>query len=203
MRSTSAWISSNCLRAYSPPTIHSQKPIVLRTFSSHSPRAAGKATSPSDEDEDAKQNVGQEEGAMSRRLSEMVEETMDTGSKSDRKLMQDVGFSEELKRKLEERIAQTAFQAENQQAFSEANMPVCLTQHRTSIYTSTKSVFSPWHLLSTARAQPFLHARADPIQSSSCWRLYLLRELGGCCYHSINLSRLAIAVPDLAISDVC
>jgi hypothetical protein len=124
MRSTSARISSNCLRAYSPPTIRSQKSIALRTFSSHSPLAAGKATSPSDEDENAKQNVGQEEGAMSRRLSEMVEETMDTGSKSDRKLMQDAGFSEELKKKLEERIAQTAFQAENQQAFSEVNVPV-------------------------------------------------------------------------------
>ena len=61
---------------------------------------------------------------MSKRLSEMAEETMDTGSKSDRKLMQDAGFSEELKRKLEERIAQTAFQAENQQAFSEVNIQV-------------------------------------------------------------------------------
>jgi hypothetical protein len=201
MRSTPARISSNCLRAYSPPTIRSQKSIALRTFSSHSPLAAGKATSPSDEDEDAKQNVGQEEGAMSRRLSEMVEETMDTGSKSDRKLMQDAGFSEELKKKLEERIAQTAFQAENQQAFSEVNMPVCFTQHRTSIYTSAMLVFSPRHLLSTARAQPFLRAGADAIQSSSCWRLYLLRELGGCCYHSINLSRPAIAVPDLAVSN--
>lgn len=49
---------------------------------------------------------------------------MDKSSKSDRKLMQDAGFSEELKRKLEERIAQTAFKAENQQAFSEVNMPV-------------------------------------------------------------------------------
>jgi hypothetical protein len=61
---------------------------------------------------------------MSRRLSEMAEETLDTGSKSDRTLMEDAGFSEELKRKLEERIAQTAFHAENQQAFSEVNMPV-------------------------------------------------------------------------------
>jgi hypothetical protein len=61
---------------------------------------------------------------MSRRLSEMAEEKIDTGSKSDRKLMEDAGFSEELKRKLEERIAQTTFQAENQQAFSEVNMPV-------------------------------------------------------------------------------
>jgi hypothetical protein len=70
---------------------------------------------------------------MSRTLSEMAEETMDTGSKSDRKLMQDAGFSEELKRKLEERIEQTAFQAENQRAFSEVNMPVCFSQDRRSI----------------------------------------------------------------------
>jgi hypothetical protein len=62
---------------------------------------------------------------MSRRLSEMAEETMDTGSKSDRKMMQDVGFSEDLKKKLEERIAQSAFQAENQQAISVAKLPVC------------------------------------------------------------------------------
>src|SRR5947209_8292107 len=132
MRSTSAWISSNYLRVYNPRTICSQKSIALCTFSSCSPLAARKATAPSDEDEDAKQNVGQEEGAMSRRLSEMAEETMDTGSKSDRKLMQDAGFSEELKRQLEERIAQTAFQVENQRAFSEVNMPVCFPSNRTS-----------------------------------------------------------------------
>ena len=54
----------------------------------------------------------------------MAEEALDTSSKSDRKLMKEAGFSEELKRKLEERIAQTAFQAENQQAFSEVDMPV-------------------------------------------------------------------------------
>jgi hypothetical protein len=54
----------------------------------------------------------------------MAEETMDTGSKSDRKMMQDVGFSEDLKKQLEGRIAQSAFQAENQQAISVANLPV-------------------------------------------------------------------------------
>ena len=62
---------------------------------------------------------------MSRRLSEMAEETMDAGSKSDRKMMEDAGFSEDLKKQLEERIAQSAFKAENQQALSEINMPVC------------------------------------------------------------------------------
>jgi hypothetical protein len=134
MRSTSAWVSLNCARTYSLPTTSLPKSIALRTFSSYSPLAAGKATSPSDEDEDAKQNGAQEEeGAMSRRLAEMAEETMDTGSKSDRKLMQDAGFSEELKRKLEERIEQTVFLAENQQAFSEADMPVRLPQHRMPI----------------------------------------------------------------------
>jgi hypothetical protein len=58
----------------------------------------------------------------------MAEEAMDTGSKSDRKMVKDAGFSEELKRKLEERMTQTAFQAQNQQAFSEANMPVGFIQ---------------------------------------------------------------------------
>jgi hypothetical protein len=65
------------------------------------------------------------EGAMSRRLAEMAEETMDTGSKSDRKLMQDVGFSDDLRKQLEERIAQTAFATQNQQAASQVSMPVC------------------------------------------------------------------------------
>jgi hypothetical protein len=71
---------------------------------------------------------------MSRRLSEMADETMDTGSKSDRRLMEDAGFSEELKRKLEERIAQTGFQAEHQQAFSEVNMAVGNSQQNCHSY---------------------------------------------------------------------
>ena len=54
----------------------------------------------------------------------MATETMDLGSKSDRKLMQDMGFSSELKKQLEDRIAQSAFRAENQQALSQAEMPV-------------------------------------------------------------------------------
>ena len=56
----------------------------------------------------------------------MADETMDTGSKSDRKLIQEAGFSDELKKQLEERIAQTSFNAQNQQALSHANMPVRL-----------------------------------------------------------------------------
>lgn len=67
---------------------------------------------------------------MSRRLSEMAEETMDTGSKSDRKLMQDMAFSEDLKKQLEERIAQTGSVPQNQKAASEVNMPVRRPGHQ-------------------------------------------------------------------------
>jgi hypothetical protein len=56
----------------------------------------------------------------------MAEETMDTGSKSDRRLMREAGFSEELKKQLEEKIAQASFtgQGQDQQAASQVTMPV-------------------------------------------------------------------------------
>lgn len=61
---------------------------------------------------------------MSRRLSEMTEESMETGGRSARKAVEEAGFSEELKRQLEDRIAQASFRSTNQQAISEAEMPV-------------------------------------------------------------------------------
>lgn len=54
----------------------------------------------------------------------MSEEAMLEGGKSARKNMQEAGFSEELKKQLEERIAASSFQSEHAQAFSIANMPV-------------------------------------------------------------------------------
>lgn len=60
---------------------------------------------------------------MSRRLSQMAEETMDSGSASDRKLMSDAGFSADLKAQLEERIAQAAFKSNNAQSLSQVSMP--------------------------------------------------------------------------------
>lgn len=74
----------------------------------------------------------------------MAEETIDTGSKSDRKLMKDVGFSDELKKQLEDRIAQTGFATQNQRAASEVNMPVPTIHHRrwqTNLADSTNTVF--------------------------------------------------------------
>ncbi|EGE85433.2 hypothetical protein BDDG_08378 [Blastomyces dermatitidis ATCC 18188] len=64
-----------------------------------------------------------EEGAMSRMLSLMADESMLEGGRSSRKNMQEAGFSEELKKKLEERIAESTFRNENAAAFSLVNMP--------------------------------------------------------------------------------
>ena len=86
------------------------------------PLAEGEAVKKDDEASAEEKEMG----ALSRRLSEMAEETMDTGSKSDRKLMKDAGFSDDLKKQLEERIAQTSFNPQSQQALSQANMPVRL-----------------------------------------------------------------------------
>lgn len=65
------------------------------------------------------------DGAMSRRLAEMTEEAITQGGSSTRKnIQQGTGFSEELKQRLQERIAETAFKNENAAAISYANLPV-------------------------------------------------------------------------------
>ncbi|EEP81717.1 predicted protein [Uncinocarpus reesii 1704] len=64
----------------------------------------------------------EEEGAMTRRMKELSEDAM-LGGKSAMKNMQQAGFSDELKKQLEERIAATSFKNEHAQAFSVANMP--------------------------------------------------------------------------------
>lgn len=116
MRSAPFWICSSCRALQARYVAIRRKTLVggTRHFGSAPLRADAR------KDEEGKK----EPGAMSRRLSEMAEETMDTGSKSDRKMMQDVGFSEDLKKQLEQRIAQSAFQTENQKAISVANIPV-------------------------------------------------------------------------------
>ncbi|KAL2003176.1 hypothetical protein VTN02DRAFT_4789 [Thermoascus thermophilus] len=62
---------------------------------------------------------------MSRKLAEMTEEAMLTGGRSARKNMQEAefSFSEELKRQLEQRIADSSFKSEHAAAFSIVNMP--------------------------------------------------------------------------------
>ena len=65
-------------------------------------------------------------GAMSRRLSQMTDETIEQGGRSIYKTIDEGGFSDELKNRLEARINESAFESEHQAAFSQMNMPVCL-----------------------------------------------------------------------------
>jgi len=53
----------------------------------------------------------------------MSEESLETGGRSARKAVEEAGFSEDLKRQLEERIANASFRSDNASAFAQVNMP--------------------------------------------------------------------------------
>ncbi|OJJ39566.1 hypothetical protein ASPWEDRAFT_169404 [Aspergillus wentii DTO 134E9] len=82
---------------------------------------------------------------MTRRLSEMAEEAMLEGGRSARKNMQQAGFSEDLKKQLEERIAASSFQSEYPAAHAIVDMPKSAGQGSRDIaaaapWTGTESI---------------------------------------------------------------
>lgn len=80
-----------------------------------------------------------EDGAMTRRLRDMSEEALETGGRSAKRTVAEAGFSEDLKRQLEERIASANFRAENRNAFAEAELPSTAGRHTRDIATA-----DPW-----------------------------------------------------------
>ncbi|KAK2861480.1 hypothetical protein FQN49_004156 [Arthroderma sp. PD_2] len=78
---------------------------------------------PDEKDDANKQPESNGDGAMSRRLAEMTEDAVTQGGRSTRKNIQEAGFSEELKQRLQERIAESSFKNENAAAISYANLP--------------------------------------------------------------------------------
>lgn len=64
-----------------------------------------------------------EEGAMSRRLAEMSADSLEQGGRGARKAVEEAGFSEELKARLQEKLASAGFKSDNASAFAQANMP--------------------------------------------------------------------------------
>ncbi|KAL4763369.1 DnaJ family domain-containing protein [Aspergillus foveolatus] len=72
---------------------------------------------------EARNEDKREEGAMTRRLSEMAEQAFLEGGRSTRKNLSQAGFSEELKKELEERVAAATFKSEHAAAHSIVNMP--------------------------------------------------------------------------------
>ncbi|OAX85098.1 hypothetical protein ACJ72_00511 [Emergomyces africanus] len=131
------------LRARPRPAIssHGGRAIRSRTFSSglQVPSQHKRAQTKGSGQEKRNGPVCTEEGSMSRRLSEMADEAMLEGGNSSRKTMQEAGFSEDLKRKLEVRIAESTFRSENAAAFSLANMTAAASRRSQDIAAA-----APW-----------------------------------------------------------
>lgn len=72
-----------------------------------------------------------EEGAMARRLSQMTEDAILEGGRSAQRNIEHAGFSEDLKRQLEERVRAASFKSEHAAAHSILDMPVssCVRTH--------------------------------------------------------------------------
>ncbi|KAK4553091.1 hypothetical protein LTR86_009818 [Recurvomyces mirabilis] len=90
-----------------------------------STRYASTATAPQQDDANgpAGAHGGEEErGALSRRLEQMSEESLESGGRSARKAVEEAGFGDDLKRQLEEKIAAASFRSENANAFAQAGL---------------------------------------------------------------------------------
>ncbi|KAJ5586861.1 uncharacterized protein N7459_002626 [Penicillium hispanicum] len=85
-------------------------------------------TTGSDGDGNNKEHEEQEEGAMARRLSQMTEDAMLEGGRSARRNIEHAGFSEELKKQLEERVQAASFKSEHAAAHSILDMPTSAGQ---------------------------------------------------------------------------
>ncbi|KAL4973508.1 hypothetical protein BDW66DRAFT_102187 [Aspergillus desertorum] len=101
------------------PVIQSQS---RRRLSAVRRRHDAAKTAERDKQPDAINEDGKEEGAMTRRLSDMAEQAFLEGGRSTRKNLAQAGFSEELKKELEERVAAAAFKSEHAAAHSIVNM---------------------------------------------------------------------------------
>ena len=120
-----------------------------RHFSASCPSRQQNTASSSARTEDSRKDdtapeEDKEEGAMARRLSQMTEDAILEGGRSAQRNIEHAGFSEELKRQLEERVKAASFKSEYAAAHSVLNMPVCscLQTHRL-IYTTNVHLSNP------------------------------------------------------------
>ncbi|KAJ5403492.1 hypothetical protein N7509_003363 [Penicillium cosmopolitanum] len=77
---------------------------------------------------DGNQEEEKEQSAMSRRLSQMTEDAMLEGGRSARRNIENAGFSEDLKKQLEERVLASSFKSEHAAAHSILDMPASAGQ---------------------------------------------------------------------------
>jgi hypothetical protein len=119
--------SSNiCGRCLRPRTNASIDGARTARFQSNVASRAAINNESNDKDQDRRQDgpkPEKEQGAMSRRLEEMASDNLETGGRSARKAVEEAGFSEELKARLQEKIASAGFKSDNASAFAQVEMP--------------------------------------------------------------------------------
>ncbi|KAI9717133.1 MAG: hypothetical protein M1812_004881 [Candelaria pacifica] len=116
------YICAYCLRARNPSRrLLSDQSTFSRTLSTSLSPLAQEQPSRND---DAKRDVRikEEEGAMSRRLSELTNQAIEGDLRGAGKVTEEAGFSEDLKRQLEDRIAEGRFRSENAGALSQVEL---------------------------------------------------------------------------------
>ena len=91
---------------------------------SQAPSATNAAIAAESQNGEAVTSVGESHGAMSQRLEDLTEQSIQTGGRSAQKSVEEAGFSEELKRKLEAKLQESKFRSENPAAFATLDMPV-------------------------------------------------------------------------------
>jgi hypothetical protein len=113
-------LPSSCLQAPRFSTVHFSRPLsyshALRHFTTTQVNRDNEASTRKDEIKEEK-----EQGAMSRRLSQMSEDSL-SGSGA-KKAIEEAGFDEDLKKQLEERIAAANFRNDYASAFAQVDLP--------------------------------------------------------------------------------
>jgi hypothetical protein len=124
------YVCARCIRATRRVPLYALPPAqpFVRQYANAATRAREEEEirQPIAKDGDKKKNEakssGKEEGAMTRRFRVMSEEALESDPRGASKTVEAAGFSEDLKRELEERIASANFRTENRNAFAEIEL---------------------------------------------------------------------------------
>ena len=137
--------------------------IIYRTFASTlPPREQQSATPPvaKEDDPDKEENSSKGTGAMSRRLADMTDKTINSGARTARKAIEEAGFSEDLKRQLEAKIQGSEFKSQDPAAFAQVAMPVCPNLSRQTLPVDQNLVWC-WQRHPADRLSPTLDRDRD------------------------------------------
>ncbi|KAI5456300.1 hypothetical protein BGZ63DRAFT_367115 [Mariannaea sp. PMI_226] len=115
-------VCRQCLRA-----THEISQSSIAHYSSHPPQTGKTSTGAEDSDKSTSDKNAtpkeKELGPLARRLEEATEEALFTGGTAGRRAVEDAGFSEELKDKLLQKIADANFRTQYAGKFAEAELP--------------------------------------------------------------------------------